>query len=84
VIEPGSYQSILTGTGKEYGKIKYSKNKLILDENAIVYTSGSGGSFRSGLPIGKINNEFENFAVEFFSDLSQLSFVKIQSIEGLE
>ena len=84
VIEPGSYQSILTGTGKEYGKIKYSKNKLILDENAIVYTSGSGGSFRSGLPIGKINNEIENFAVEFFSDLSQLSFVKIQSIEGLE
>ena len=81
VIEPGSFQSILGGTGKNYGKIKYSKNKLILGDNNIVYTSGSGGNFRSGLPVGKINNDIEEFAVEFFSDLSQLSYVKIQSIE---
>ena len=82
VIEPGSFQSILSGTGKDYGIIKYSKKKLILDEDAIVYTSGSGGNFRAGLPIGKINNKIENLAVQFFSDLSQLSYVKIQSIAG--
>ena len=82
VIEPGSFQSILSGTGKNYGKIKYSKNKLILDDDTIVYTSGSGGNFRSGLPVGKINHGIEKFAVEFFSDLSQLSYVKIQSIAG--
>ena len=81
VLEPGNFQSILSGTGKDYGKIKYSKSKLILDENTIVYTSGSGGNFRSGLPIGKINSNIEDFAVEFFSDLSQLSYVKIQSIK---
>ena len=81
VIEPGSFQSILSGTGKNYGKIKYSKNKLILDDNTIVYTSGLGGNFKAGLPIGKINNKIENYAVEFFSDLSQLSYVKIQSIK---
>ena len=82
VIEPGSFQSILSGTGKDYGKIKYSKKKLFLDEDNIVYTSGSGGNFRAGLPIGKINNEIDDLAVEFFSDLSQLSYVKIQSIGG--
>lgn len=82
VIEPGSFQSILSGTGKNYGKIKYSKNKLFLDEDTVVYTSGSGGNFRAGLPIGKINNEIDDLAVEFFSDLSQLSYVKIQSIGG--
>ena len=81
VIEPGNFQSILSGTGKNYGKIKYSKSKLLLNEDAIVYTSGSGGNFRSGLPVGKINNDIEELAVEFFSDLSQLSYVKIQSIE---
>ena len=81
VLEPGGFQSILSGTGKDYGKIKYSKNKMILDENSIVYTSGSGENFRAGLPIGKINNEIEDMAVEFFSDLSQLSYVKIQSIK---
>ena len=82
VLEPGSFQSILSGTGKDYGKIKYSKNKLILNGDVIVYTSGSGGNFRAGLPIGKINNEIDEFAVEFFSDLSQLSYVKIQSVTG--
>ena len=84
VIEPGSYQSILNGSGKDFGIIKYSKDKLNLDENAIVYTSGSGGNFRAGLPIGIINNEKGNLAVEFFSDLSQLSYVKIQSLEDIE
>ena len=84
VLEPGSFQSILSGTGKDYGKIKYSKNKLPLDENMIVYTSGSGGNFRAGLPIGMLNNELEEFGVEFFSDLSQLSYVKIQSIDGIK
>ena len=84
VIEPGSFQSILSGTGKDYGIIKYSKKELNLDENSIVYTSGSGGNFRSGLPIGIINTQIDKFAVEFFSDLSQLSYVKIQSIEILE
>jgi len=84
VLEPGNFQSILSGTGQDYGKIKYSKNKLPLDENMIVYTSGSGGNFRAGLPIGMLNNELEEFGVEFFSDLSQLSYVKIQSIDGMK
>ena len=80
VIEPGGFQSILSGTGKDYGIIKYSKDELNLVNNSIVYTSGLGGTFRAGLPIGKINNKIENFGVQFFSDLSQLSYVKIQSI----
>ena len=84
VIEPGSYQSILSGTGKYYGKIKYSKDELKLNNNSVVYTSGSGGNFRAGLPVGKINNQIEDLAVQFFSDLSQLSYVKIQSINVLE
>ena len=56
--------------------------QLILDEETIVYTSGLGGNFKAGLPVGKINNEIEDLAVEFFSDLSQLSYVKVQSIES--
>ena len=32
VIEPGSFQSILSGTGKDYGKIKYLKDELDLNE----------------------------------------------------
>ena len=84
IIEPGSFQSILSGTGKDYGKIKYTKNDIKFDNNNIVYTSGSGGNFRAGLPVGKINHQIDDLAVQFFSDLSQLSYVKIQSIEVVE
>ena len=84
VIEPGSFQSILSGTGKNHGKIKYSKDEIKFEDNAIVYTSGSGGNFRAGLPVGKINNEIDKLGVQFFSDLSQLSYVKIQSIDVSE
>ena len=84
IIEPGSFQSILSGTGKDYGKIKYSKKEIKFKDNDIVYTSGSGGNFRAGLPIGKIDNQIEKFGVQFFSDLSQLSYVKIQSIAPTE
>ena len=84
VIEPGGFQSILNGTGKNHGKIKYSKDEINFEDNSIVYTSGLGGNFRPGIPVGIINNEIDNLAVQFFSDLSQLSYVKIQSIKVKE
>ena len=80
-IEPGNYQSILSGTGKEFGKIQYFKKDIILDTKSIVYTSGSGGIFKAGIPIGiitKVNLNYSN-EVKFFSNLSQLTFVKLIS-----
>ena len=84
IIEPGGFQSILSGTGKDYGKIKYSKDQIEFEDNAVVYTSGSGGNFRAGLPVGMIDNQIETSAVKFFSNLTQLSYVKIQSIDVKE
>ena len=80
-VEPGNYQSILSGTGKEFGQIQYFKKDIILDTKSIVYTSGSGGIFKSGIPIGiitKVNLNYSN-EVKFFSNLSQLTFVKLIS-----
>ena len=82
-IEPGNIQSILSGTGKFDGKIQYLQNEGLIEKISIVYTSGSGGLFKSGIPIGKINKfeiKDENF-VEFFSNLSQLTFVKLVSFK---
>ena len=82
-IEPGNNQSILSGTGKFDGKIQYLQNEGLIEKISIVYTSGSGGLFKSGIPIGKINKfeiKDENF-VEFFSNLSQLTFVKLVSFK---
>ena len=79
-IEPGNLQSILTGTGKNFGLIQYFKEGININYPSVVYTSGSGGIFKAGIPIGKIEKNLnnENF-VNFFSKLSQLTFVKIIS-----
>jgi len=82
-IEPGNIQSILSGTGKQNGKIEYFESEVSFIENgSIIYTSGSGGLFKPGIPIGTYNKkDTEEQNVEFFSKLSQLTFVKLVSFE---
>ena len=80
-IAPQNIQAIVTGTGENYGQIKYIKDGLaeeFSDEN-IIYTSGTGDIFKSGIPIGKLRIAQEKssikFYVEFYSDFSQLKYV---------
>ena len=82
-IEPGNIQSILSGTGKQHGKIEYLESDILIKNKSIVYTSGSGGLFRSGIPVGIYHEETEEDyeIVYFFSKLSQLTFVKLVSFE---
>ena len=82
-IEPGGYQSILSGTGKDFAVLQYLKEDYPIIKDSLVYTSGSGGVFRAGIPIGKIKSLDENNVreVDFFSDFSQLRFVKIISFK---
>ena len=63
--------------------MKEEYNQELNDTDIIVYTSGYGGLFKSGLPVGKINNykkENKN-EIYFFSDFRQLDYVKIVSYE---
>ena len=85
-IEPNGLLSILSGTGKEYGIIQYSKEYENIKGESIIYTSGVGGLFKAGIPIGRINtnNLSEEKKVEFFSDFSQLKFLKILSFKENE
>ena len=82
-IEPGAIEAILSGTGKFSGIIQYTKDKYILGKESVVYTSSSGGLFKSGIPIGIIKNiDLDSEPkVSFLSDFSQLRFVKIVSYE---
>ncbi len=81
-VEPGNLLSILSGTGKDFGKIQYTQQDFNFQESDIVYTSGSGGIFKSGIPIGKIKIDTnKNIKVNFFSNLSQSTFVKLVSFE---
>jgi len=78
-LEPGGIQSILSGDGINAGVIQYTKDKLPLDRESVLYTSGTGGLLKPGIPIGNLNyNENQNY-VNFFVDFSQLRFVRILS-----
>jgi len=81
IVEPNAIFSILSGTGKEHGVIQYSKRYKDIYNESIIYTSGVGSLFKTGIPIGRISSNYldEEKRVEFFSDFSQLRFVKILS-----
>ncbi len=80
-ILPNNIQSILSGTGDDHGKIQYMKEELLIENDNQVFTSGAGGIFKPGVPIGKIekNPTDSQLKVNFFSDFSQLRFVKLRS-----
>tara|TARA_B100000965_G_scaffold317040_1_gene277541 strand:+ start:146 stop:1372 length:1227 start_codon:yes stop_codon:yes gene_type:complete len=86
-IAPQNIQAIITGSGDNYGQIKYIKDGLSNEftEESIVYTSGTGAIFKSGIPIGKIkiieSDKDKLFNVEFFSDFSQLKYVFAEILE---
>ena len=81
VLAPQNIQAVISGTGKSYGIIEHTKDNIESDLNetdTIVYTSGLGGLFKPGIPIGKISKNEKN-KVDFFSDFTQLSYVKVIS-----
>jgi len=77
-IQPPFLQAVASGTGKDHGIIEYTKDAYEenqIEKEAVVYTSGLGGIFKPGIPVGKITNNRNQ--INFFSDFGQLSFVKI-------
>ena len=86
LLEPIDIHAVVSGTGKNHGVIEYTKDdydQKIKDKEIIVYTSGYGGLFKSGLPVGKIinDNKTNENIISFFSDFRQLDYVKIVSYD---
>ena len=85
-VEPNNIQSILTGTGERFGKLQYMQlENFELNNGDQIYTSGSGGIFKSGIPIGEINiiDDSKESYVLFHSNFSQLKLVKIILYENV-
>ena len=80
-IAPQNTQAIITGAGDNSGQIKYIKDDLSEEftNKSIIFTSGTGAIFKSGIPIGVMNIEEgesnKRFMVNFYSDFSQLKYV---------
>ena len=81
VLEPDDIQAVISGTGSDFGKIEHTQEEFREDfknKEIFAYTSGLGGLFKPGIPIGKIDNISEG-KINFFSDFTQLNYVKIVS-----
>jgi len=85
-VQPLNIQGIMSGLDEKNGQLQYiNKEKFINDksEKLIVITSGVGGIFKSGIPIGEISSTDvsgkKKLIVNFYRDFSQLKYVKISS-----
>ena len=59
-----------------------------LVDESIVYTSGTGAIFKSGVPIGKLRSDkigsSNRYNVEFYSDFTKLKYVFAETITKIE
>ena len=81
VLEPDDIQAVISGTGNNFGIIEHTQidyKERFKNSEIIAYTSGIGGLFKPGIPIGKIDTISEG-QINFFSDFTQLNYVKIIS-----
>lgn len=90
-LQPGNIQGIMSGINQSQGTLQYVKleNLKNKEETYKVVTSGAGGVFKSGIPIGEIKVAEEDNALDlgtvassdinFYKDFSQLKYVKIVS-----
>ncbi len=83
MLLPDRIQAVVSGTGKNYGIIEYTKekeDKEINKKDRVIYTSGFAGLFKSGIPVGRMS-EKSNGQIDFFSKFTQLEYVKIVSFD---
>ena len=89
-ISPGNLLAIATGTGKDQAKVNFLKKTHFdkITKDSLVYSSGTGGLIKSGVPIGRITNFDskidEDINIEFFSDFSQLQYVSVVAFDKVE
>jgi len=76
-IQPNGENAIMSGEGNNLASLDFLPKLSTIEEENIVFTSGSDGVFDDGIPIGKITEIEGKFYVKFFSDLNQINFVTV-------
>ncbi|MBA1337834.1 MAG: rod shape-determining protein MreC [Pelagibacterales bacterium] len=78
LVEPSGSHAILSGHGEQLPTLEYLSKSLDIKEGDKIYTSGKEGIFSPGIPIGEVKIENKIVKTSLFSDLKQVSFVKIR------
>ena len=77
ISEPSAHHAILTGHGKNVLGLEYLPENHNIRDGDKVYTSGKGGIFSPGIPVGVVKIKKDIIRVLLFSDLSQITFINI-------
>lgn len=78
IVEGSRQKAILAGTNEDKPLLKYLPADTDIKEGTRIVTSGNGGLFMSGLPIGVVViDEAGQPRVDLYSDISRLSHVRI-------
>ena len=78
VIEKTRTRGILSGNNTRYPKLIFVKPSAEVQEGDLVVTSGVGGIFLGGLPIGFVNAiHGTDIEIEPISDLDRIEYVSI-------
>tara|TARA_B100001971_G_C18224716_1_gene559560 strand:- start:852 stop:1697 length:846 start_codon:yes stop_codon:yes gene_type:complete len=76
-IIPSGENAIMTGGGNNLASLDFLPKLSTIENGNIVFTSGTDGIFKDGIPIGKIKKIEEKFFVEFFADLNQVNYATV-------
>jgi rod shape-determining protein MreC len=77
LIEGTLERAMLDGDNGDRPRLVYIQPKGELSPGARVVTSGSGGIFPPGLPVGIVANSAGHFVVEPYADLARLQILRI-------
>ena len=78
LLEGSSQKAIITGNNTSYLYLRHLPPDAAVSEGARVVTSGDGGVFPPGLPIGRVITTKEGLmAVQLYADISKVTYVRI-------
>ena len=78
IVEPGGVNAILSGNGNDINaELEYLPINNSIKDGYIVYTSGIDGKIKGGIPVGKVFLNNDRKLVKFFTDFTQINFVKV-------
>ena len=78
VVERTRVRGILTGNNTAMPSLLFTRSTSDIQEGDVVVTSGVGGMFPAGLPIGFVNTiSGSDISIETMADISRVEYVRI-------
>ena len=78
VVERTRARGILSGNNTEFPTLIFTRSTADIQEGDVIVTSGVGGMFPAGLPIGFVNSiQNGEIQIETLADISRVEYVRI-------